>query len=232
MLRLLAMPIQMRSLSMTYSEETWEGFISEVLELVGEEHMRAIIDAPLEAAAETFDVRGKCPSSVSHLEFAAVVADFVSLLYREGLSCPIPLSREQACAEVVFILEHTYRGNCADGLAGALMDVRAQGDAGLAAVLSHLLGVITSTLRDHHVKAVMTTRVRFLPWETRRSLAAFLLERGGGEIEHLRQCAPWQLADLCPEMIMNYAKSVRTWKDFLASRPVRRPTVCTNRGDS
>jgi hypothetical protein len=210
---------------MTSCEETLDGIVSEVLELVSEEHVREMIDAHLEEVAETFDVRGKCPSSVSQLEFVTAVADFISLLYGKGLSCPIQLSRDQACAEAVFILERTFQGNCADGLAGALMDARTHGDAGLAAVLSHVLGVIVSTQKDRHVKAVMTTRIRFLPWETRQSLAVFLLERGGAELEHLRQCAPWQLAGLCPEMIMNYVKSIRTWKDFLASRPVRRPDV-------
>ena len=213
---------------MTNCEESWDEFVSEILELVSEEHMRETIDAPLEAAAAAFDVRGKCSTVASHLEFAAAAADFVALLYRDGYSYPMHLSCEQACAEAVFIIEHTYRGEYADGLAGALMDVRSQGDAGLAGVLSHLLRVLTSTLRDHYVKAVMTTRVRFLPWEKRTSLAAFLLQHGGYELEHLRQCAPWQLADLCPEMIMNYAKSVRTWKDFLASRPARQTNAGVN----
>jgi len=207
---------------MTDCEENWEEFVNVVMELVSEEHMQKAIDAPLQAAAATFDVRGKCTSSVSHLGFADAAADFVSLLYQNGLSCPIYLDREQARAEAVFILDHTYRGEYADGFEGALMDVRSKGDAGLEAVLSHIFGVISSTLRDRHIKAVMTTRVQFLPWEKRQSLAAFLLEHCNWDNPHLRQCAPWQLADLCPEMVMNYSKSFQTWKDFLASRPVQR----------
>ena len=205
---------------MTSCEKTPAAIVNEVLDLISEEHMRETIEAPLEAAAAKLDLRGKCPAGVSYGEFAVVVTDFITLVYSEGFPCPIRLSRDMACAEAVFLLDRTYQGNCADGFAGAFLDVRDHGDAGLANVLTHTLSAIVSIQKGRHIEAVMTTRVRFLPWETRISLAVFLLENGDFESEYLLRCAPWQLADLCPEMIMSCSKSIRTWKEFLASRPV------------
>ena len=182
--------------------------LNETLRLLNARTIRQGIDEAVDAAASTFKHVGCIPVGNHNAALIEAAGEFIAHIYRHGLACPRSLAPDQAKAEALFLLEHSCQGTNADGYEEALRDTVKYGAEGLRAALRGLADIIKQTQRQQYISWVLNTRVRQLDWNTRKDLAALIIERWGICLDDdIAQSSPTALACACAELILDYVAS-------------------------
>ena len=169
--------------------------IEEVLELTDEEYLQRLIDKPVEKVFASFEFDRN--ARVSHYYFMDVVGDFVRRIYLDGLGVSQNLSRSQARAEALIIIERAYQSQDVQGYYAAL----AEAFNGIESVLARIAEFIITRTRERHIRWVHSSRIDPFDWPTRCLIAEILIERWGPFLPPgIRSCNSAQLADALPQL--------------------------------
>lgn len=169
--------------------------IEKVLELTDEEYLQRLIDKPVEKVFASFEFDRN--ARVSHYYFMDVVGDFVRRIYLDGLGASRNLSRSQARAEALIIIERAYQSQDVQGYYAAL----AEAFNGIESVLARIAEFIITRTRERHIRWVHSSRIDPFDWPTRCLIAEILIERWGPFLPpDIRSCNSAQLADALPQL--------------------------------
>ncbi|MCK4341194.1 MAG: hypothetical protein KAY37_05660 [Phycisphaerae bacterium] len=165
-----------------------------------EGHLHRIIDARIDDAMSRFPwADGSCKSQRDLLEIAG---RFIGHLYRYGLRTPQILTRGQARAEAVSLLERAYRSAEDAGYEAALLDAVGSDGPGLDGVLAQIAEAVKRKERSSYIRWVCTKHLIPCGWYTRCMIAEQLLAYYGPFLpKRIREADPAQWADDIPDLL-------------------------------
>jgi len=191
--------------------QSFQEVIDRMLSLLSEERILAEIDQPLDEAVGAFQLELREP--LSHSSFNEVVAQFIRHIYRAGLRLPRHLSKTEALAEAVFLLQRYYQGGYTEGYDGALWDAMSRSLEGLELALSRLGESVKEVERNKYVNSVFAQHVDLLDWETKRQLVITYLDQYGDFLPaQVRELDPARLVDHFHALIINHTSSINLLK--------------------
>lgn len=181
------------------NESRADAALRRIVTLLDENRMRREIDEPIDAVLSALSFQVAQP--VSQSRFHEVLIDLMQRVYRDGIRPPLILSRDQAGAEAIALLETGY-GRHGDGYDLALADAVNPRHDGVGVVVLHLVELIKQDARRKYVACVYATCLGPLDWPARCGVAELLLNRLGPFLPpELSRCVPAQLADEVPRLI-------------------------------
>lgn len=166
---------------MTSSREAVPALLQRLRDGLDTERLQQIVDARLTAALSTWPAVATGPRSTP--EFHELVAAFVQWLQAHGLQPAWHLSRTEALAEALALIENGYPTEGAPRYDAAHFDACDPEGAGVARVLEFLLESIRAEARRKALLWAVADVVGGLDWPTRCAL-----------VETLRSNAPHLLA--------------------------------------
>jgi hypothetical protein len=157
-------------------------------------------DNPIAQAAKEFDCEPTCP--IAHKEFHRIVAVFVKQVYDKALGASWMFT--DPLAEALWLLENGYESAVyGTGYVAALLDANDPAEGGIQTVLTGLAELIKDIERQKYIKAVFARYLHGCNWALRCEIARVLLEDYRPFLpERLGKCAPAQLADEIPSLIL------------------------------
>jgi hypothetical protein len=177
-----------------------EKIVEKVFNLIDEQYLNHLIDAPIGNAADGFVFKQTDP--VTYKDFIHAASTFVRHLYKHGLGVRQTLSDSQSRTEALTILEKGYQGPYGRGWYAAFLDASRSKLHGLEFVLSKMAEVIKTSAREKHLAWVYSSQISFAGWPTRCMIVKILLERWEPFLSpHILGCPSPQLADHLPELI-------------------------------
>jgi hypothetical protein len=190
------------SLSMTNSEQTRKAnkILEEISRTLSEEYLYSQIDEPIERVLTNFQFDDTEP--VTHQYFLHAIGEFVYYIHKDGLRLRQTLSKEQACAKALSILNKGYRNQDAQGYHAAYSDACDEEVNGLGLVITQMAEIIIGLEKDEYIQWVFASRLEPLEWSTKCPIAEILTERWKMVLPpSLLRCSPSQLAFHLPELI-------------------------------
>jgi hypothetical protein len=176
-----------------------EEVLDAILADLDEGRIRKRIDEPIEAVLRGFTER--LDGCTEPPAAPAVFSQFVQCTYREGLRAPWKVADPDAMT--LMLLENHYRGLQSEGYFAAVLDVTTSEMGGMALVLAQLTEIIRTKERQEYVQAVFTRRIDPSDWRLRCEIVESLLERYRPLLPPLLlDCAPWQLVDEIPALVL------------------------------
>lgn len=157
-------------------------------------------DDPIAKAAREFGYDPICP--IAHKEFHRTVAGFVEQVYDKGLATSWMLT--DPLAEALWLLENGYESAVyGTGYVAALLDANDPAEGGIQTVLTGLAELIKDIERQKYIRAVFARYLHGCSWALRCEIAQVLLEDYRAFLpERLGKCAPAQLADEIPSLLL------------------------------
>lgn len=196
-----------------------EAIVDEIVGLLDEGRMRREIDERIDSAMRGFRFRPADSFSAAFLH--QVIAEFVARLYEHGLRLPRRLSRSQAGAEALFLIDQQYQGTFAGGYDGALADAVRSEQNGIDVVLVRVAQAVRERERQDYVRWVFADRLGCCDWRTQCEIVRLLLDRYRRFLpEELRACEPAQLVDEIPAIISHHLATNSQLRGMLGSYPV------------
>ena len=171
------------------------GIIEQILELTDEEYLQSRIDKPVEnmLAAFEYDINAQ----ISHRYFMDTISDFVRNIYLHNPGISQDLSRSQASAEALSIIEKAFGSNRVQGYDAAIVD--AYGD--FESILTGIAGFIITRTREKHIRWVYSICIDPFDWPTRCTIAEILIKMFEPFLpSSILSCSPSQLADVLPQL--------------------------------
>ena len=169
--------------------------IDKILELTDEEYLQPRIDRPVEKVLATFEYDTN--ARINHRYFMDIVADLVRRIYLNGPGVSRNLSRSQASAEALLIIEKAFGSHDIQGYDAAI--VEAFND--FESVLLKIAGFIISRTRKRHTRWVYATYINPFNWPTRCLIAEILIEKWKPFLPpSILSCTPAQLVDSLPQL--------------------------------
>jgi hypothetical protein len=155
---------------------------------------------PIAKAAREFGYEPICP--IGHKEFHRIVAGFVEQVYDKALGASWMLT--DPLAEAIWLLENGYESAVyGTGYVAALLDANDPAEGGIQTVLTGLAELIKDIERQKYIKAVFARYLHGCNWALRCEIARVLLEDYRPFLpERLGKCAPAQLADEIPSLVL------------------------------
>jgi hypothetical protein len=155
---------------MTNSKNTKRAnaIIHQIFELTGEEYLQQKIDRPIEEVLSAFE--HDFNARITHTYFMDTVSGFVRKMYLKGPGTRQNLSRRQATAEALFIIEKAFGTPQVGGFEAAIVEAFVDFEL----VLNRLAGFIISWNREKHIRWVYTTTLDPLDWQTKCLIAEIL----------------------------------------------------------
>jgi hypothetical protein len=191
-----------------------ERTVDRVLGLLGEEKLLAEIDQRLNEAVQAFRMELAVP--ISATSFGEIVSDFIRHVYQRGLPLPRRLSKPEAFAEAVFLLDNYYSGGYTEGYTGALLDAMDQNLQGLELVLSRLGEYIKEIERGKYINWVFADHVDRLDWDGKQRLVIEYLGQYGDLLPaNLRELHPARLVEHLHALILGHVFSMHLLKQVL-----------------
>jgi hypothetical protein len=191
-----------------------EKTVDRIVGLFGEENLLAEIDQRLNEALQAFRLELAVP--ISGTSFREIVADFIRHVYLTGLPLPRRLSKPEALAEAVFLLDRYYSGGYTEGYDGALLDAMDENLEGLELVLSSLGEYVKEIERGKYINWVFADHVDRLDWEGRRRLVIEYLGLYGDLLPaNLRELDPARLVEHLHALILGHVSSMNLLKQVL-----------------
>jgi hypothetical protein len=169
--------------------------VEQIFELTDEKCLQIKIDRPIEKVLEAFehDINAR----ITHRYFMDTVSDFVRRIYLSGTGIRQNLSRTQANAEALFVIEKAFGSPQVGGFEAAI--VEAFGD--FESVLNRLAGFIISWNREKHIRWVYATYLDPSDWRIKCLIAEILIEMWGAFLPpSILSCSPTQFAESLPHL--------------------------------
>lgn len=171
--------------------------------------LKKIIDAPVEAAAEKLLCVIPQPSSCK--EFNSTICSFVTQIYSEASLTKRVLSRGEAFALGVQLLNDGYGAAGRKGYEYALMDVLQDGSQEMDAVLRIVLEGIKAKEQHLYAKWVCVRYLEPLEWPMKCALAEAIREAHKNENgEHLLTGNPARFAAHLCDLLEAHLATVQT----------------------
>jgi len=164
------------------------------------DRIKSQFDNPIDKASRGFDYKPTCP--ITHKEFHRIVAEFVAHLHDK--TAAISWIPADPLAEAIWLLEAGYQSAVyGTGYIAALLDANDPAEGGIQTVLTGLAESIKGIRRQEYTTAVFARYLHGCSWYLRCGIARILLEDYGPFMpERLGKCAPMQLADEIPALVL------------------------------
>jgi len=161
--------------------------VGRIIQLLSDEEVRREIDDPIDHAAQSFRFEPKEDSPVRL--FHQAIAEFVQHLYARGMRLRRNLSRGEALAIAIAILERGYIGEQTSGYEAACLDALDPELNGIEHVVRQMAEIIKASEREKHAAWVLAMSLDPFDWQMKQRIAEFLLER-------LKPVLPAELASI------------------------------------
>ena len=165
------------------------------------------IDLPLDLAfySFTFETLGQ----INRQQFKNVLARFYQHLSQVGLKRTTKLTESQALEEVIWILEHYYRGTKMKGYDGAFFDACKYGEAGMEFILEAFVGFIKAIERTKYISWIVYTSFDPSNWFVKQKLVEDILARYGDILPaDVIQLTPAQLIPHLEDLLLTVTSQV------------------------
>jgi hypothetical protein len=181
-------------------EKRARGTIEAIMLELDPDGIKHRFDDPISKAARGFDYEPICP--ITYKEFHRIIADFVEQVYDRALTASWMLT--DPLAEAIWLLETGYQSAVyGTGYIAALLDANDPAEGGIQTVLTSLAESIKGIKRQEYTRAVFIRYLHGASWHLRCEIARALLEDFRAFApERLGKCAPAQLADEIPSLIL------------------------------
>ncbi len=204
----------MNSESQTEAEKVLE----RIRFLLDPEKIEREIESPIDRVLESFHCEQ--PTVFSQESFHQVIGDFVRLLYRKGLRIPKELSRSEAVAEAIHILEQGYQGQNTTGYGVAFYDAADGEQKGINYVVVQMAELVKKAQRQQYVRWVLGTAPPEFDWRTKCQIVQFLAKSLSPFLSpSIHACPPSQLADQWRELLFLYLDTDRALEHY-SSEPM------------
>jgi hypothetical protein len=188
------------------------------LALLDEERIWREIDEPVMRVLAEFEIDDNEPYSTH--SFHDAIAKFIQQVGDRGLKARRLLTRDQALAEAITILDDRYFGAGGKGYDAARCVAASFEPNGIRLVVEQLAGLIISRQREKYVERIGQTFIMPPDWQTKRLLAAYLLQvtAASADTPRLAQLPPAQLAPYWQELAKRLAdvKAMRGHANLVA----------------
>ncbi len=169
--------------------------IEKILELTDEEYLQGRIDRPVEKVLAAFEYDRN--TLMSHRYFMDIVADLVHRIYLNGPGVSRDLSRSQASAEALLILEQAFGSHDVQGYDTAIVAAFTDFES----ILTGMAEFIISRTRERHIRWVYTTCIDPFNWPTKCVIAEILVDKWKSFLPPgILSCTPAQLVDALPQL--------------------------------
>ena len=183
-----------------------KALLDEVFCLLDEGNLQKIIDKPIETVAGGFKFDQNAQRTYQY--FIQVSGALVQHIYQQGPFHKQRLSKLQARAEMVALLETHYQATNTKGFDAACLDAINIEENGLEYVLGQITGIITTVARERYKKWVFASRINPFDWEVKCQIVKTLLNQGKTILPPVvRKCTPAQLVDQLPQLITAFVST-------------------------
>jgi hypothetical protein len=164
------------------------------------DRIKSRFDNPVDKTSMEFDYEPTYP--ITHKEFHRVIAGFVKHVYEKGVA--VSWMPADPLAEAIWLLEAGYRSAVyGTGYIAALLDANDPAEGGIQTVLTGMAESIKGIKRQEYTMAVFARYLHGCSWHLRCEIARVLLEDYRAFMpERLGKCAPTQLADEIPALVL------------------------------
>lgn len=131
-----------------------------------EDHLHAVVDLPIDRVAAGFQCSGPRNTRISTRDLLAAAGTLVQRIYRHGIRPARQLTREQAVAEAIQIIEEGYQSVACRGFSAFMLDGRAP-DPGPEGVLLSLAGIVKAREREKYRASLIARILDPLDWDER-----------------------------------------------------------------
>jgi hypothetical protein len=176
--------------------------------------VRSLFDEPIAEVTDHYECRTEHP--ITPESFLATVGDFTRQVYDRALNAGWTLTDPRAKA--VSLLEGYYRSTVYGvGYSAATLDADDPAQGGIRTVFAGLAESIRSIEYTQYARYVFHRHLSGRDWRLRCEMARILLDEYGAFLpERLSICAPAQLADLIPAIILAQISSESTMLQILS----------------
>jgi len=176
---------------------------------------RRLFDEPIAKVTDRYECRAKQP--ITHETFLEIVGDFTKQVYCTALHSGWMLTNPRARA--ISLLEGYYRSAAyGAGYSAAFLDADDPAQGGIRAVLAGLAQSIRDIEYAEYARCVLNRYLAASDWYLRCEMARILLDEHRAFLpERLARCAPAQLVDLIPSIILAQIGSESTVQQILCS---------------
>ena len=182
--------------------------VERVVALLNEERLGCEIDDPVNAALEA--VGDEEAQGRSLKEFHDAIAEFVRQAYRGLMRSVRNLSRDEALAEAILILESGYQSGSIRGYAAACVDAADSERGGIPFVLMSMAEWIKADWRRKRILRVLNRCLPPSDWPMMRQVAAWLANSLGGDGPlPWSHCPPAQLAPCWKDLLKLHMDSAK-----------------------
>jgi hypothetical protein len=177
--------------------------------------VRRLFDEPIAKVTDRYECRAEQP--ITHETFLEIVGDFTKTVYERALHTGWTLTNPRAHA--ISLLERYYRsGAYGAGYSAAFLDADDPAQGGIRTVLAGLAQSIRDIEYAEYARYVLNRHLTGSDWELRCEIARILLDEYRPFLpERLVRCAPAQLVDLIPSIILAQIGSESTVQQILSS---------------
>jgi len=169
--------------------------IEQIFELTDDAYLQRRIDKPVEKVLAAFeqDINAR----ITHRYFMDTVSDFVRRIYLHGPGISQNLSRSQASAEAMFIIEKAFGSPHVQGYDAAIVDAFNDFES----ILTGMAGFIIAWTREKHIRWVYATCIDPFDWLTRCLIAEILIKTWKAFLPpSILSCIPSQFADVLSQL--------------------------------
>lgn len=176
--------------------------------------IRRLFDEPIAKVTDSYECRAGHP--ITSEIFLDIVGDFTTQVYDKALNAGWTLTDSRAKA--ISLLEGYYRSTAYGvGYSAATLDADDPAQGGIRTVLAGLAESIRSIEYTQYARYVFHRYLSGCDWRLRCEIVRVLLEEYRAFLpEQLSRCAPAQLVDLIPALILAQIGSESTMRQILS----------------
>ena len=175
--------------------------VEELVSALTEEGLRTAIDLTIDRATKGFSWAWSKDTSPSAKELITAAGALIQRIYRYGIRPPRHLTRDQAVAEAIQIIEDDYRSVLCRGFSAFILDGRGV-DPGPDAVLGALAAIVKARERERHKTLLVAAALDPLNWDERVRAAAQLRSLLSEHLpEEVRSQSAGILASVLPRLL-------------------------------
>jgi hypothetical protein len=176
--------------------------------------VRRLLDEPIARVIDHYECRAEHP--ITPEIFLEIVGDFTKQIYDKALRAAWTLTDPRAKA--ISLLEGYYRSTAYGvGYSAATLDADDPAQGGIRTVLAGLAESIRSIEYTQYARYVFHRHLCCRDWRLRCEMARILLDEYGAFLpQRLSRCAPAQLVDLIPAIILAQIGSESTMLQILS----------------
>ncbi len=169
--------------------------IENIFSQLDQERISAKIDRPVEKALIRLE------PNISKSTDKSQIHKLLTAFYSQAFKTMHKNIKEPE-AELLMLLDTSYRGNSADGYAGALVDCTESQD-GFRIVLNRLADIIKGHEKEKYIRTVFATHINPADWQMKCQIVKFIQQKYSSILPaKILSCQPEQLVNEIEILIM------------------------------